>query len=82
MLAAPCCGIILRYGRLYGPGTGFPQPAGEAPLHVDAAADAALRATTIDSHGIYNLAEDDGTVSIGKAISDLGWSPTFRLGDP
>ena len=36
-------GIVLRYGRLYGPGT-WNTPNARAPLHVDAAAQAALLA--------------------------------------
>src|SRR6266700_1283193 len=39
-------GIVLRYGRLYGPGTWHPAPSGGGPLHVDAAAHAALLALT------------------------------------
>jgi hypothetical protein len=40
----PIEGVVLRYGYLYGPGTGA-DLAGEAPpLHVDAAASAALLA--------------------------------------
>ncbi len=31
-------GIVLRYGRFYGPGTGFDAPRGAPALHVDAAA--------------------------------------------
>lgn len=40
----PLEGIVLRYGRLYGPGTGREAGGGEMPLHVDAAASAALLA--------------------------------------
>ncbi|MGE5336442.1 MAG: NAD-dependent epimerase/dehydratase family protein [Gemmatimonadota bacterium] len=79
LLAAPLEGIVLRYGRLYGPGTWFDRPHGAAPLHVDAAADAARRAMTRGSAGVYNIAEDDGTVSIAKAAAALGWDPAFRL---
>ena len=44
MLTAPGIdGIVLRYGRLYGPGT-WNTPDARAPLHVDAAAQAALLA--------------------------------------
>lgn len=75
VLAAPLTGIILRYGRLYGPGTGFDQPPNGSPLHVDDAADAARRALTRGPAGIYNIAEDDGTVSSAKAAAMLGWAP-------
>jgi nucleoside-diphosphate-sugar epimerase len=75
----PVTGIVLRYGRLYGPGTWFAAPEGGGALHVDAAAHAALLAVTSGSAGIYNIAEDDGTVSIEKARRDLGFDPAFRL---
>ncbi len=71
-------GIVLRYGRLYGPGTWTPVPNGSAPLHVDAAAHAALLAVTRGAPGIYNVAEDDGTVRISKAREQLGFDPAFR----
>lgn len=79
VLAAPIEGIVLRYGRFYGPGTGVDEPPTPAPLHVHAAADAARRAVTRGVKGIYNLAEPDGTVSSAKAIADLGWNAAFRI---
>jgi len=79
VLDAPFAGVVLRYGRFYGPGTGFDTPRSGAPLHIDAAADAARRAMTSGSAGVYNIAEDDGTVSIRKATDELGWSPDFRI---
>jgi nucleoside-diphosphate-sugar epimerase len=72
-------GIVLRYGRLYGPGTWTEVPKGPAPLHTDAAAQAALLALTRGNAGIYNVAEDDGAVSIKKAREELGFDPNFRL---
>jgi len=72
-------GIVLRYGRLYGPRTWFSLPTGESPVHVDAAADAARRALTRGAPGAYNIAEDDGAVSSAKARRELGWSADFRL---
>ena len=73
-------GIVLRYGRLYGPGTWFEAAQGRGPLHVDAAAQAALLAVTRGSSpGVYNIAEDDGAVSIDKARKELGFDPGFRL---
>ena len=79
VLAAPLEGVVLRYGRFYGPGTGFEARRTDgAPLHVDAAADAARRALT-RGRGIYNVAEDDGVLSIRKAVAELGWDPAFRL---
>jgi nucleoside-diphosphate-sugar epimerase len=69
----------LRYGRFYGPGTWTDVPNGSAPLHVDAAAQAALLALTNGRPGIYNLAEDDGAVSSAKAGRELGFDPSFRM---
>jgi nucleoside-diphosphate-sugar epimerase len=76
------CGIdavLLRYGLLYGPGTWSPSgPARKPALHVDAAAQAAALALT-RGRGIYNIADDDGAVSIAKAVAELGFDPDFRL---
>jgi nucleoside-diphosphate-sugar epimerase len=74
VLSGPFTGIVLRYGRLYGPGTGYGAPFSATPLHIDAAAKAACLALTKGNHGIYNIAEYDGTVVTEKAKEDLGWS--------
>ena len=66
-------GIVLRYGLLYGPGTWYPENAPRPALHVDAAAHAALLAITRGAAGIYNVADDDGVVSIEKARAALGF---------
>jgi nucleoside-diphosphate-sugar epimerase len=79
VLQAPLEGLVLRYGKFYGPGTGVDQPPHGGPLHVDAAADAARRAATRGRPGIYNIAEDDGAVSSHKAAVELGWAPGFRI---
>ncbi|GAB3254329.1 NAD(P)-dependent oxidoreductase [Larkinella harenae] len=79
VLAAPLEGIVLRYGRFYGPKTGFSQPAAGGSVHVDAAANAARLALTYGKRGIYNVAEEDGTVSSQKARAELGWESTFRI---
>lgn len=71
-------GIVLRYGRLYGPGTWADKPNGKGFLHVDAAAQAALLAVTRGAPGIYNVAEDDGALAIDKARRELGFDPQFR----
>jgi len=71
-------GIILRYGRLYGPNTWTTVPPEQAPVHVDAAADAARLSMTLGPSGVYNIAEDDGTVTITKAKRELNWNPDFR----
>ena len=70
--------IILRYGLLYGPGTWTEGPERKPPLHVDAAAQAAFLTLTRGT-GIYNIADDDGTVSIESARKELGFDPAFRL---
>jgi nucleoside-diphosphate-sugar epimerase len=72
-------GIVLRYGRFYGPGTWRTEPGGRGCLHVDAAAQAALLAATRGAAGIYNIAEDDGEVSVANARRELGFDPTFRI---
>jgi nucleoside-diphosphate-sugar epimerase len=71
--------IVLRYGLLYGPGTWRDSPGDKPALHVDAAAHAALLAVTAGKAGVYNIAEEDGIVSIRKARLDLGFDPGFRL---
>jgi nucleoside-diphosphate-sugar epimerase len=71
--------IVLRYGLLYGPGTWREASSGPKPaLHVDAAAHAALLAITRGAAGVYNIADDDGAVSIAKARAELGFDPRFR----
>ena len=77
----PLEGIVLRYGQIYGPGTGSNEPTGSAPLHVDAAAHAALLAIERAQPGIFNIAEDTGFVSTVRARRELGWDPDFRRGN-
>ncbi|MBZ9708993.1 NAD(P)H-binding protein [Mesorhizobium sp. ESP7-2] len=79
VLDAPFAGIVLRYGQLYGPGTGANTAAGASPLHVDAAAHAALLALDNGAPGIFNVAEPNGAVSTRKAAEELGWRADFRL---
>lgn len=78
VLSGPFRGVVLRYGRLYGPGTWASEPPAGGPVHVDAAADAARRALVRGEPGIYNVADPDGSVSIAKAVLHLGWNPAFR----
>ena len=78
-MSPPLEGVVLRYGQIYGPGTGFDKPNRPAPLHVDAAAHAALLAIDRGKPGIFNIAEDDGFVSIAKALRELNFDPGFRL---
>jgi nucleoside-diphosphate-sugar epimerase len=75
----PIEGVVLRYGQLYGPATGNDYPNGSAPLHVDAAAQAALLAIAHGQAGVYNIAEETGFVSSAKARKDLGWRDDFRI---
>lgn len=70
--------VVLRYGRLYGPGTWYAKPEGKGTLYIDAAAHAAFLAVT-RGRGIYNLAEDDGALSSEKAKRELGFDAGFRL---
>jgi nucleoside-diphosphate-sugar epimerase len=72
-------GIVLRYGRLYGPGTWAATPPENGPLHIDDAADAARRATIRGGAGVYNVAEEDGFVAATRAHRELGWKPGFRI---
>ena len=75
----PLEGLVLRYGHFYGPGTGSDTPQGASPVHVDAAAYAALLAIDHGEHGIYNVAEANAQIATDKARSALGWRPDFRL---
>jgi nucleoside-diphosphate-sugar epimerase len=75
----PLEGLVLRYGQIYGPGTGTDAPAGSAPLHVDAAAYAALLAVDKGAPGIFNIAEPNEIVATEKARTKLGWRADFRL---
>jgi nucleoside-diphosphate-sugar epimerase len=79
VLAAPLAGIVLRYGKLYGPDTGFDVALKGGPVHVDAAADAARRAVSRGRTGAYNIAEEDGAVSNRKAAAELDWRADFRM---
>jgi nucleoside-diphosphate-sugar epimerase len=80
VLGCPGIGpIVLRYGLLYGPGTWTDTPSRRPALHVDAAAHVALLAVARGDPGIYNIADEDGAVSIGKARAQLGFDPGFRL---
>ena len=73
MLDAPLEGLVLRYGQLYGPGTGAGMRDGASPVHVDDAARAVLLALDHGKPGVYNIAERGGAVDVGKADRELGW---------
>ncbi|WP_116140895.1 NAD-dependent epimerase/dehydratase family protein [Trinickia diaoshuihuensis] len=72
-------GTVLRYGNLYGPCTGRDAPEGASPLHVEAAACAALLAAQRAIGGAFNFAEDGAEVSSEKAKRELNWQPDMRL---
>ncbi|HQR02717.1 MAG: NAD(P)-dependent oxidoreductase [Proteobacteria bacterium] len=78
VLDAPLDGIVLRYGKLYGPGTGFDVPAAPGSVHVSAAAKAAQLSIANAVPGIYNVAENDGSVLTEKATNILGWNAAWR----
>lgn len=79
VLDAPFPGVVLRYGQLYGPGTGTDAAGGASPVHVDAAAYAALLALDKGAPGIFNVAEPNQAVSTQRAVEELGWRADFRL---
>jgi len=79
VLEASLEGIVLRYGLLYGPGTGFAAPIAPGSVHVDAAAQAAERAVTMGQRGVFNVAESDGAVSSDQAIRSFGWNAGWRM---
>ncbi len=71
-------GVVLRYGRLYGPGTWSPTPTDPPTVHVEAAARAAFLAIDHGEGGISHVADAGGPVSIERARIGLGWSPDAR----
>ena len=75
-------GIVLRYGWLYGAGTGtgFNAPVYfTPPVHAKAAAHAAVLALQCTQSAIYNAADDDARLSSEKAKRELGFDAGFRL---
>jgi len=78
VMEAPLEGIVLRYGLLYGPGTGFDAPIAPGSVQVDAAAKAAELAVTKGPRGLYNITETDGSTSSKKAIEAFGWDAGWR----
>ena len=73
----PLEGIVLRYGQLYGPGTHADVPSASTPVHVDAAAYAALLAIERGAPGAFNIAQPNPHVATAKAVTELGWSADF-----
>src|ERR1700722_12238202 len=72
-------GVVLRYGRLYGPGSGTDTPPSPPAVHVDAAAYAALLAIDHGEPGAFNVADPNDEVSTDKATAALGWRADFRV---
>ncbi len=77
--AAGMAGTVLRYGQLYGPGTSSAEPRGASPVHVEAAAWAAVLALRHAAAGIFNIAEDNAEVSSEKAKRELEWNAAWRV---
>lgn len=69
-------GVVLRFGLLWGPGTGSdaPNPLFRATLHVADAGEALLAALTAEP-GVYNVTDGTGPVSSAKFIAATGWHP-------
>ena len=78
--ASPAAGLVMRYGRLYGPGSGADAPGLAPAVHVDAAAYAASRAVDHGEAGLFNIADPSDEVSTRKAATALGWRADFRIG--
>lgn len=68
-------GLVLRYGRLYGPGTWTHEPPAPPTVSVAGAARAAALAATLGRSGVYNIVDDGGPVSNARARRELGWEP-------
>lgn len=70
-------GVVLRFGLLYGPGTGSEEARPEAfgaVLHVEDAGAAVVAALGAPA-GIYNVVEDGGRVSNERFKEVAGWRP-------
>jgi nucleoside-diphosphate-sugar epimerase len=80
LAASPMEGLVLRYGRLYGPASGTDAPPSPPAVHVDAAAYAALLAIDRGEPGAFNIADPNDEVSTDKAAAMLGWQAGFRIG--
>lgn len=79
LASPPLDGIVLRYGRLYGPGTHSAVPSASAPVHVDAAAYAAVLAIDRGRPGAYNIAQPNKHIATEKGLMELGWDAAFRI---
>jgi nucleoside-diphosphate-sugar epimerase len=79
LAASPMQGVVLRYGRLYGPGSGVDAPPAPPSVHVDAAAYAALLAIDHGEPGTFNIADPSDEATTHKATAALGWRADFRM---
>ena len=71
-------GVVLRLGRLDGPGTEYAEPelGASATLHVDDAG-RALHLALKGPSGIYNVVRDGGRVSNERFKQATGWRPAL-----
>lgn len=72
-------GVVLRYGQIFGPGTHANTPSDFIPVHVDAAAYAALLAIDHGGPGAFNIAQPNTHVATEKARAELNWNADLRL---
>lgn len=70
---------IMRYGRFYGPKTGFDNLDLPCRVHVEAAAHACELLLNRGNGKVYNICEDSEYASNEKIILDTNWNPEFRL---
>ena len=70
---------IMRYGRFYGPRTGFDKVELPCRVHVEAAAFACVLLLTQGNWNIYNVCEDSEYASNQRILSDTDWDPDFRI---
>jgi nucleoside-diphosphate-sugar epimerase len=70
-------GVVLRFGLLDGPGTGYERPDSRygATLHIDDAGEALALALEVPS-GVYSVCRDDESVSNDAFKQASGWRPT------
>lgn len=79
--SSPLEGVVLRYGQIYGPGTHSDMPSSLVPVHVDAAAFAAVLAIDHGRPGVFNIAQPNVHVATEKARVELQWNAEFRSPD-